>query len=78
MERVPEDKIEDIQLQKVLLKTKHFNTFKRKFQSSVSNALVISIFKAKFPPKAFLSRIFIALEARHKQSLIILPLMKPF
>jgi len=44
----------------------------------VSKALVMSIFRAKLPPKAFLSNKLIASDARHKQSLIFLPLMNPF
>jgi hypothetical protein len=67
-----------IQLQKVSLKPKKFKTLRRKFQSKVSNALVISILRAKLPPKDLLCKRLAASEAMHKQSLMFLSWMNPF
>jgi hypothetical protein len=53
-ERKADFKITDIQLQKISLNPNDLRTLSRKFQSRVSKALAMSIFKARLPPKDLL------------------------
>lgn len=78
IDKVAEERMEAIQLQKVLLKPKQLRTFNKELQSRVSKAFVKSILSARFPPNDFLSKMLIDFDARHKQSLMFLPLIKPF
>jgi hypothetical protein len=74
METLDEFRIASIKLQKVELKPKDLS---KNSQFMVSNALVTSILKARFPPKHFLSSKFIASEVKAMQSLMFLPFMNP-
>jgi len=59
-----------MQLQKVSLNPKAFNTCRRKDHSNMSKALEMSIFMMRFPPQALLCKRLVGLEAIHEQSLI--------
>jgi hypothetical protein len=54
MDKFADFKITSIQLQNFSLNPKDLRTFKIKDHSKVSKALVMSIFKAKLPPKDLL------------------------
>jgi len=77
-ERKSDLRISKIRKEKVLWKPKRSRTWSRKCQLRVSNALEISIFTATSPPITILGSRFIAFEVTQRQSLICLPLIKPF